>query len=149
MTLSLEELVASYIRGIRRIQPHGAYSFGGWSIGGVLAYRTAQELLNHGFSVRDLVLIDSPAANGGVEPLPTRFYDHCSETGILGQIGAHGVSTANMIDPPEWLIPHFKATIDLLSGYHATPLQIPPVLVKGSTLMSTQIGTASASCRRF
>ncbi|RWA10748.1 hypothetical protein EKO27_g4373 [Xylaria grammica] len=125
MTLSLEALVASYVREIRRVQPYGAYSLGGWSTGGVLAYRAAQKLLDDGFSVRDLVLIDSPAANGGVEPLPTRFYDHCSETGIFGQIGDHGVSTADTTDPPEWLIPHFKATIDLLSGYHATPLQIP------------------------
>lgn len=124
MTSSLGSLVALYFREIRRVQPDGVYSLGGWSTGGVLAYLAAQELLNDGCGVWDLVLIDSLAANGGVEPLLTRFYDHCSTTGIFSQIGGRCTPTVNTTDPPDWLVPHFQATIDLLSKYDVTPLQI-------------------------
>ncbi|OCL05426.1 ketoacyl-synt-domain-containing protein [Glonium stellatum] len=66
---------------IKRRQPDGAYSLGGWSSGGVCAYRAAQMLLDAGATVRDLILMDSPPPNDGLERLPTWFYKHCSDVG--------------------------------------------------------------------
>ncbi|KAF2708827.1 FabD/lysophospholipase-like protein [Pleomassaria siparia CBS 279.74] len=130
MTISLTSLITSYVAEIRRRQPKGPYSLGGWSSGGIYAYRASQMLLDVGSEVRDLVLVDSPPPNEGLERLPERFYRHCAEVGIFAQIGGGGVADVMeekmaRKEPPGWLVPHFNATIDLLSTYHAEPLHSP------------------------
>lgn len=62
--LSLDGLLVSYIGEIRRRQPRGPYSLGGWSSGGIFAYRASQILIDQGETVQNLVLIDSPALFG-------------------------------------------------------------------------------------
>lgn len=59
--LSLPEMARQYLREIRQHQPHGPYFLAGWSMGGVLAYHCAGELLAQGESISGLVLIDSSA----------------------------------------------------------------------------------------
>ena len=113
----LDDLIDSYINEIRRRQPSGPYHVGGWSAGGCLAYRATQKLIEAGESVDNLVLIDSPVPEG-LDKLPQHFYDFCSEHRLFGHTTNAGTSAA----PPEWLIPHFNATIDVLSDYVATPL---------------------------
>ncbi|KAJ2981618.1 hypothetical protein NUW58_g6645 [Xylaria curta] len=54
--ISLSEVVDSYVRAIRAIQPQGPYHLGGWSIGGVLAFEAASRLED----VSSLFLIDPP-----------------------------------------------------------------------------------------
>ncbi|KAF2787644.1 polyketide synthase [Melanomma pulvis-pyrius CBS 109.77] len=131
MTCSLDSLIASYIAEIKRRQPDGAYSLGGWSSGGIYAYRAAQMLLESGATLRNLVLMDTPPPNQGLERLPPRFYKHCSDVGVFNQIGGGNLAAGlegNAEDivkgPPEWLIPHFNATIDLLASYSAVPLRL-------------------------
>jgi thioesterase domain-containing protein len=46
---------------VRGVQPHGPYRLGGWSLGGVLAYEMAQQLLAAGEETELLVLLDSHA----------------------------------------------------------------------------------------
>lgn len=116
---TLDSLVASYITEIRRRQPKGPYNFGGWSSGGILAYRAASKLISEGEQVHSLVLIDSPAPNG-MDRLPARFYEHCKSVGVFSQIERR--NGTNDTSPPAWLVPHFNATIDMLHDYHATPL---------------------------
>lgn len=129
---TFEGLMASYIAEVRRLnQPTSApYSLGGWSSGGILAYRAAQILLDAGETVRNLVLVDSPTPNGGLARLPHQFYEHCSQVGVFGQIRWAGVTAAaeDAATAPhhQWLIPHFTATVELLAGYHAPPLRVPP-----------------------
>ena len=54
-----EEMAEGYVAAIRRVQPHGPYAIGGWSVGGVLAYEMAQRLRASGQEVRLLAIIDS------------------------------------------------------------------------------------------
>lgn len=115
---TVDDLIASYILEIRRRQPVGPYHFGGWSAGGILAYRAAQGMIESGETVASLVLIDSPVPKG-LDRLPQHFYDFCNEIHLFGQT-AGGEKVAKEV--PEWLVPHFNATIDTLHEYVATPL---------------------------
>lgn len=116
---TLQEVLQSYIAGLRRRQAHGPYHLGGWSAGGILAYAIAQELFAQGEDVASLTLIDSPPPNQGLDRLPDRFFDHCTSIGLFGNEMMRGSAVAK---PPEWLMPHFRATIDLLHDYHAPPM---------------------------
>lgn len=146
MTCTLSSLISSYVAEIRRRQPHGPYSLGGWSSGGVLAYRATNSLVQMGEEVERLVLIDAPDPSKGLERLPDPLYKHCSEVGVFSQIGdgagdsefrnatsvpaagggGGGGGAVAPKHPPDWLIPHFKATVELISTYHAPPLRLPP-----------------------
>jgi iterative type I PKS product template protein len=112
MTTRIDDLIISYLNEVLRRQPSGPYHFGGWSIGGILAYRASQRLLNEGECVHSLILIDSPAPNC-LAKLPQHFYDYCDTVGLFGQ----GTGKA-----PEWLVPHFMASNNLMSEYYAAPL---------------------------
>ncbi|PHM72994.1 non-ribosomal peptide synthetase [Xenorhabdus sp. KJ12.1] len=56
---SIEELAACHIQAIRRIQPQGPYRLAGWSIGGLIAYEIAQQLINDNEVVEFLGMIDT------------------------------------------------------------------------------------------
>ncbi len=55
----LEDMAAEYVAAIRAVQPDGPYHFGGWSMGGVVAYEMAQQLLTQGQSIGLLALLDT------------------------------------------------------------------------------------------
>ena len=112
---SLDALVTAYLDEIKRRQPHGIYYFGGWSAGGILAYRAAQIMIERGEKVDSLVLIDSPVPKG-LDRLPQRFYDHCKSIGVFGA----SPSLAQL--PAEQLFAHFRGTIEVLRNYYAKPL---------------------------
>ncbi len=59
--LTLERMAESYVAAIRRAQPAGPYHVGGWSMGGLVAYEVAQQLLAAGEEVALLVLFDTRA----------------------------------------------------------------------------------------
>ncbi|HEX5748967.1 MAG TPA: amino acid adenylation domain-containing protein [Archangium sp.] len=61
---TIEEMAALYVEAIRTLQPSGPYLLGGWSMGGVIAYEMAQQLLRQGEQVEVLMLIDSQVPNG-------------------------------------------------------------------------------------
>ena len=113
---SLDALVNAYLDEVKRRQPHGTYNFGGWSAGGILAYRAAQVMMGRGEKVERLVLIDSPVPKG-LDRLPQRFYDHCKSIGLFGKASG---SLGQL--PTEQLFAHFNGTIDVLHDYHAKPL---------------------------
>jgi amino acid adenylation domain-containing protein len=64
---TIEEMACLYIREIRRIQPCGPYRLGGWSMGGLLAFEMAHQLIEQGEKIGLLALIDSipPAGFSG------------------------------------------------------------------------------------
>lgn len=128
---TLAQVLRSYLAGIRSRQPRGPYHLGGWSAGGILAYALAAQLLEAGEAVASLTLIDSPPPDRGLDHLPERFFAHCTRAGVFGTEMARGQNEAvagggqkghKTMAPPEWLLPHFRATIDLLHEYHAPPL---------------------------
>ncbi len=57
--LSLPQMAAHHVRTLRRAQPSGPYSLGGWSFGGVLAFEMARQLRQTGEKVDLLCLIES------------------------------------------------------------------------------------------
>ncbi|KAK7748115.1 hypothetical protein SLS53_001367 [Cytospora paraplurivora] len=56
---ALEETAAAYVAEIKRRQPGGPYLLGGYSIGGLVAFEAARQLLEDGNKVEKLVLIDT------------------------------------------------------------------------------------------
>ncbi|KJV06718.1 thioesterase domain-containing protein [Methylocucumis oryzae] len=56
---TLNDLAAEYVQLIRARQPVGPYHLLGWSLGGLLAYEIAQQLIKTGDIVATLMLLDS------------------------------------------------------------------------------------------
>ena len=71
---TLEAMAERYLAALRRIQPHGPYRLGGWSMGGVAAFEMARRLAQAGEEVELLALLDSyaPGHPGGVGREPAR-----------------------------------------------------------------------------
>jgi amino acid adenylation domain-containing protein len=65
--VEVEGLAALYVEALRNVQPHGPYLLGGWSLGGIVAFEMAQQLLGQGQQVALLALLDSVAAGAGEE----------------------------------------------------------------------------------
>jgi amino acid adenylation domain-containing protein len=57
----IEDMAARYIQEICALQPEGPYFFGGWSLGGVVAFEMARQFKGLGKQVALLALIDSYA----------------------------------------------------------------------------------------
>ncbi|MFR0357449.1 amino acid adenylation domain-containing protein [Streptomyces sediminimaris] len=62
---SVPALAASYVAALRRVQPRGPYTIGGWSFGGLVAFEMARRLTAAGEEVADLVVLDTVAAAPG------------------------------------------------------------------------------------
>ena len=55
---TIEEMAAHAVRAMRSRQPHGPYFFGSWSMGVVIAYEAAQQLVREGEEVALLAMLD-------------------------------------------------------------------------------------------
>lgn len=115
-TVGIPGVSALYIDEVRRRQPHGPYTFGGWSAGGVCAYEAAVQMqAAHGETVDALVLLDAPCPIR-LDPLPSRLHHFFDSIGLLGPEGNHPNG------PPGWLLPHFDRSIANLSAYKPTAM---------------------------
>jgi thioesterase domain-containing protein/acyl carrier protein len=56
---TIEEMAAGYLQAIRSVQPHGPYSFVGYSLGGLVSLEMARTLLEQGERTSLLVMLDS------------------------------------------------------------------------------------------
>ena len=110
-TSGIEGVAEQYIVEIKRRQPSGPYCFGGWSAGGVLAYQVVYRLLEMGEKTENLILIDSPCPIN-LEPLPSSLLHFVDSLGLLGSQNS----------TPDWLIPHFEASIVNLAAYEPEPI---------------------------
>jgi iterative type I PKS product template protein len=107
-TIGVAAVTQIYMAEIQRRQPKGPYLLAGWSAGGVLAYEMTRQLIAKGEKVEKLLLLDSPCPVG-LEALPPMFHQYCKEIGLLG--------TDNTEKLPNWLLPHFAATVRELTAY--------------------------------
>ena len=114
---TIDELIDAYLDEVRRRQPMGPYHFAGWSAGGMLAYHATYRMIMSGEEVDHLILIDSPVPKG-LDHLPQHFYEFLSKHQLFG----HATSAGSAAPPPDWLFPHFNATIDTLHDFVARPL---------------------------
>lgn len=113
--LNLPEVAAIMLRTVRNIQPSGPYMIAGWSMGGILAYEAARQLLAAGEAVDMLGLVDSPCPRT-LPPLPAPTLDVLDKAGLFSGIdGKSNVSASTRR--------HFLASVRALEHY--TPQEIP------------------------
>ncbi len=55
----VEDMAMDYVEQIRSVQPHGPYALAGFSLGGLIAFEMAQQLLQSGEKVEFVALVDS------------------------------------------------------------------------------------------
>ncbi|KAF4633958.1 hypothetical protein G7Y89_g4156 [Cudoniella acicularis] len=125
-TCSIEKVAELFLNEVKRRQPKGPYYLGGWSAGGVIAYQMVLHLIKQGEKVENLILFDSPCPVH-LEALPHRLHRFFGDIGLLGSGGR---------DPPEWLLPHFEASIKALTAYKPKaidPKKAPKVLAIWAT----------------
>ncbi|MBC3437741.1 amino acid adenylation domain-containing protein [Pseudomonas sp. BW16M2] len=58
---SVEAQAALYIEAMRRVQPQGPYLIGGWSYGGFVAFEIANQLIQAGEQVSNVLVLDTMA----------------------------------------------------------------------------------------
>ncbi|KAK3402855.1 polyketide synthase [Sordaria brevicollis] len=107
-------MAAKFIEEMKRRQPKGPYSLAGWSAGGVIAYEIVSQLVKAGDEVENLIIIDAPCPVT-IEPLPQGLHAWFASIGLLGEGGDEKKI-------PEWLLPHFAASVTALSNYDAEPI---------------------------
>jgi thioesterase domain-containing protein/acyl carrier protein len=97
----IQDLASYYIEEMRTVQPEGPYLLGGWSLGGIVAYEMAQQLVAQNQKVSQLLLLDS-----GVRILTeVDGEEHIEEDDALKLIGIFGVA-----------LPVSKEDLDPLEG---------------------------------
>lgn len=106
-------MATKFIDEMKRRQPKGPYSLAGWSAGGVIAYEIVVQLTKAGEKVDNLIIIDAPCPVT-IEPLPQGLHAWFAEIGLLGDGDEKKI--------PEWLLPHFAASVTALSNYTAEPI---------------------------
>jgi thioesterase domain-containing protein len=74
---SMEGLADSYLAAIRRVQPTGPYTIGGWSFGGFVAFEMARRLSRANGEIGQVLLLDS------ISPEPGRRPPEISHTPLL------------------------------------------------------------------
>ncbi|MBZ4417373.1 amino acid adenylation domain-containing protein [Myxococcus sp. RHSTA-1-4] len=95
---SLEAMAAAYLEVVLKTQPDGPYFLAGWSMGGLVVFEMARELLRRGKSVALVALIDSwvPMLQPGATP--ARLDDTLVLQGFameLGKMAGHEVSLSS------------------------------------------------------
>ncbi|KAK3301404.1 polyketide synthase [Chaetomium fimeti] len=106
-------MATKFIDEMKHRQPEGPYSLAGWSAGGVIAFEIVYQLVTAGEEVANLIIIDAPCPVT-IEPLPQGLHAWFASIGLLGE--------GNDKKIPEWLLPHFSASITALSTYDARPI---------------------------
>ncbi|KAK3292578.1 polyketide synthetase PksP, partial [Chaetomium fimeti] len=110
---AFEQLVDAYLTELRRRQPCGPYMLGGWSAGGICAYRAAQRLVEeYGEVVEGLVLLDCPEPMGR-KKLPERLYADLDKKNVFGSAPGRR--------PPAWLLEHFMGFSNMLDTFVLRP----------------------------
>lgn len=110
-------MATKFIEEMKNRQSKGPYAVSGWSAGGVIAYEIVNQLTKADEEVSHLLIIDAPCPIT-IEPLPAGLHAWFAEIGLLGE----GNSTETKKKIPEWLLPHFAASVTALSNYTADPI---------------------------
>ena len=110
-TCGITGIAQIYITEIKRRQPSGPYLLGGWSVGGIIAYEAAYQLIRSGETISQLLLVDSPCPLL-LPPLPVSLVRFFDSLGLFGQ----GQS-------PPWLLQHFDSSVANLHRYKPSPIE--------------------------
>jgi thioesterase domain-containing protein len=69
---TVQEMASAYVKEVLTVQPHGPYFFGGYCLGGIIAFEIAQQLTARGKKVELVLLLDtynSCVVNRAKDPL--------------------------------------------------------------------------------
>ncbi len=117
--VSIPEMASLYLAEIRRRQPHGPYSFLGYSVGGRIAYEAARQLVVAGEAVERLYLVDSPCPLV-IPPMPPKLIE------FLDSIDRFSGNKQGTKEPEEAVKPmgslHVTQTLISLESYVPKPL---------------------------
>ena len=84
---NIESLAKFYKNEIIKIDPQGPFYLGGWSLGGILAYEVAQQLLLEGKNVQSIFLLDTFLPNKSqrktILSLENSVFDILEENGFF------------------------------------------------------------------
>lgn len=96
---TIEELAAIYVAEIKRRQPEGPYLVGGYSVGGVIAFEVARQLLEDGNEVEKLILIDTvcPTFGNSMPDALVGFLDSINLVGMVNEDENQGKSKGQPI----------------------------------------------------
>jgi amino acid adenylation domain-containing protein len=72
----IDTVASHYLAAIRRLQPRGPYTIGGYSFGGVVAFEMARQLVAGGETVERLILLDAYGPNRRLLPAARRILIH-------------------------------------------------------------------------
>jgi amino acid adenylation domain-containing protein len=83
---TLEDIAAEYVQLIRKFQPGGPYKLIGWSVGGVLAFEAARQLVEAGHEVSLLAMIDTwaPGERGRLPKWRAVLADYAYRGQLIG-----------------------------------------------------------------
>jgi thioesterase domain-containing protein len=116
-TVSIPEMASLYVAEIQRRQPHGPYSFLGYSVGGIIAYEATRQLITAGELVERLYLVDSPCPLV-VPPMPPSLIEFLDSIDRFS-----GKSQLEEQDPPKPMGSlHVTQTLISLEAYMPEPL---------------------------
>jgi amino acid adenylation domain-containing protein len=109
---TVEEMAAYYIQEIKKVQPIGPYSLGGYSFGGELAFEMSRQLHQQGEKVNKLILLDSNAPTSNKRlPFSQRLIIHFNN--LLKR--RHSYIIERVIDWNKWLQEDFQYNFQKLS----------------------------------
>ncbi|OPB46686.1 PKS Non Reducing Fungal PKS Clade II-III [Trichoderma guizhouense] len=108
---TIEEVSDLYAAAIRKIQPHGHYLLGGWSLGALFAFEVSKRFLSHGEIVQGLFVLDFKF------PVPneSRIMPTMETVEMIGM--ANGV---NVPGKGIWAPTTYKAKLHSLQSLRAT-----------------------------
>ncbi|CAM6003988.1 unnamed protein product, partial [Sphagnum balticum] len=126
-TVSISEMASLYVAEVRRRQPLGPYSFLGYSVGGIIAYEAALQLILVGEAVERLYLVDSPCPLV-IPPMPLKLLDFLDSIDrFTGKNQGEHASSEEAPKPMGSL--HVTQTLMSLESYVPKPLPdkcLPP-----------------------
>jgi thioesterase domain-containing protein/acyl carrier protein len=121
----LEATTAEYIKTVVAKCPTGALHLGGWSVGGVLAFEAAKQLMVvHGRQVASLVLIDAPCPLT-LPPMSGRLMQFLDSLQLFAPPGEGNVRSQANTEKHRIVLDHFDATVESLGRYRPTSMTKP------------------------
>jgi amino acid adenylation domain-containing protein len=134
---SIEQMAAHYIEEIRTVQPTGPYHFGGFSLGGLVAYEMAQQLVARGEEVALVVLFDTYARS----PKPVSLKDFVQHPAQLlklpTEIRKKIRRTLLARRLPEVLKKVMRTNAQAAEHYHLKPYEGRAVLLRAGDALRT------------
>jgi len=146
---TLNDMVAEYVAAVQSLEVAGPVVFGGWSLGGVIAFELARQWINAGHEVGGVVLLDTaipdrddPASIAGQEygvdlsldqlaaltddaQLPF-LYQHARRLGVLDETAPEDLVRQTLHE----LQRRFAHHIRLCHAHRLAPLDRPALLIR-------------------